>query len=180
MKKIFIIVVAILIVAGAAWYFMRPSSSAAVKTYINSTLGFEIKYPETWRSEECTYDQYGVVSFGDYTEPLLICNSDAPPLSYVNVNAIGPIGEYDRLIQNTQNGLDNVQRSDTELDGEPAVRIYGETRATEGPGVPVGIKMTLVFTKHADKIYLVSHWNLENKDHTAELEQMLKSFRFTN
>ena len=160
-----IILAAILIVAAAAFGYF--TGGVSMKAYTNQTLGFEIEYPETWRSEECTYEQYGIVSFGDHAEPLLICNSDAPPLSYINVNVIGPAGDLEGLLKNTFEGLDNSRRSDDKLDGKPAVRIYGETRPTEGPGVPVGTKMTFVFAEHSGKIYLVSHWNLENKDYLS-------------
>jgi hypothetical protein len=184
MKKIIWLLIAVIVVAGLGIYFLSDrfggtdAGTENWKTYSNSVLGFEVKYPENWRNEECTYEGFGIVGFGDSSEPLLICNSDAPPLSYVNVQVGAPAAEFDRLIQNTLDNLDNVSRTDTELDGRPAVKIYGEARPSEGPGLPAGIKMTLLFAKEDGKVYSITHWNLENEDHLQEFEKMSSSFKF--
>lgn len=148
------------------------------QTYSDRELGFEVKYPEEWRTEECRFEQFGIVAFGNATGNLLICNSDATPTANVLVQVGGPASQYDLLLKNLQDNLDNVKKSDTTLGGEPAVEIYGESRQIEGPGLPAGVKMTQLFTKKGDRIYSISHWNVENKDYMNEYGQMVESFRF--
>lgn len=187
-NKIFIPLIAGLIVIVAGVFFLsfyfgvfgadNSGDFDDEKVYSNSVLGFEIKYPDKWRTEECTYEQFGIVGFGDSSQPLLICNSDAPPLSYVNVQVGGPSSQYDLLIKNTEDNLDNVTKSEVQLNGRPAIKLYGEARPTEGPGLPAGTRMTFIFAKDADKIFIISHWNLENKDYLKEYEDMVATFKF--
>ena len=183
MKKIALLVIIIAVVA--LWFLFNERAGLGLdreeeKKYSNQPLGFEIKYPENWRSEECTYEGFGIIGFGDSSERLLICNSDAPPLSYVNVQVGGPAAQFDLLLDNLMQNLDNVSRADAKLDGRDAVRVYGETKPTEGPGLSAGIKMTMVFAKEKGKVYSVNHWNLENKDYTEEFDTMLSGFKFLN
>ena len=181
MKKVILAVIPVILFALLFLYvdgFSFGDKNGNQKTYSDEALGFEIKYPEAWRAEECTYEGFGIVGFGDSSEKLLVCNSDAPPLSYINVQVGGPAAQFDLILDNLLNNLDNTSRIDMELDGRPAVKIYGETKPTEGPGLPVGIKMIMVFTKERGKVYSVNHWNLDNKDYTKEFDEMLSTFKF--
>lgn len=175
----FVIAAVVLVAAGLVWWnYGAPTDPGSGKTYSNETLGFEIQHPESWRSEQCTFEGFGIIAFGDTAEQMLLCNSDAPPLSYVNVQVGAPAAQFDLLIQNTLDNLDNVSRTDTELDGRPAVRIYGVTRPTEGPGLPAGIQITLLFAKEHGKVYSVNHWNMENEDFIKEFDNMVSTFKF--
>jgi|SRR3989344_898681 len=175
-----VLIIAVLI-GGLLWARERnqPANTAEWATYIGHELGFQIKHPREWRHEHCLTDGFGIVGFGEGEEQLLICNSDAPPLSYVNVAVVGLASDYDTLVKNLSEGLEDSKREDILVAGQNAVKISGETpEPGEGPGLPEGIKQTYIALTHNNKIYLLMHFNLENKNYIKEFNGMVQSFQF--
>ena len=181
-KRIYVIVI-LIVVLMAGFYLWRSNNDQVVETddwatYVSPELGFQVEYPDDWRHEDCLTDGFGIVAFGEGEEQLLICNSDAPPLSYVNVAVVGLASDFDSLVQNMTQGLKDVERSDILVAGQNAVKIFGKTPDSEGPGLPEGIEETNILLTHNNKIYLLMHFNLENKDYLDKFYKMVESFQF--
>ena len=63
--------------------------------------------------------------------------------------------------------------------GENVVKISGETpEPGEGPGLPEGIEQTYIALTHNNKIYLLMHFNLEDKNYLDTFYKMVESFQF--
>ncbi|GEM_PF-2845695 len=185
MRKIILVIFVLVAVIAAYFVFVwvkggnKPDNNTANwGTYTSQEMGFQIEYPKEWRYEDCLTGGFGIVGFGQSDEKLLICNSDAPPLSYVNVAVVGLASDFDSLVKNLMEGLKNTKREDVLVAGQNAVKITGETPGTDGPGLPKGIKETNILLTHDNKIYLLMHFNLKNKDYLDTFYKMIGSFHF--
>ena len=106
MKKTAIIIGVLIIIALVAGLLVIKGRTGPDEnvdnwgTYVGHELGFQIRHPGEWRPEHCLTEGFGIVGFGEGDEQLLICNSDAPPLSYVNVAVVGLASDFETLVKN--------------------------------------------------------------------------------
>lgn len=157
-----------------------PSASPTLKTYRDESFGFQISYPDTWRSEECREERYGalLVSFGD-RQDMLVCNSDAPVQGYVNITAQKNQSTDTQEIQNLMRSLEGAVRTDITIDGKPGVRIRGTTTGGEGPGPEAGITQIVIFTSANNTAYRLIYLDIGRQDYSALFDQVVTTFKFT-
>jgi len=166
----------------AAKYFdiwpYSEQSSPDEQTYKSDDYGFELSYPKSWHHEECRDSgpggTYLLVSFGD-VQDLVVCNSDAPILGYVNITVLpGSIDQ--REIDSVFTNVDNPNRQNVTIDGNSAVRVEGTTKQQEGPAPEPGLKYIAIWTERSGALYRFIF--IGKAEDAAKFDRVVSTFKF--
>lgn len=176
---------AVIIIAAGVYVWLDSisllpgSTTKNWQTYTSNDFGFTIKHPDTWSVKECLSDGYGIIGFGE-SENVLVCSSDAPPTTPVNIQIFGKADLFDSYVEAIAASLENVTRTNLTIDGSNAVKLSGTTPAHEGPGFAAGTSQTMVLFPYADKIYQIFYVAGDSADYSSVFESMIGSFKTIN
>ena len=148
------------------------------QTYSNEPYKFQISYPKTWHVQECNDSspegEYVLASFGD-AEDLVICNSDAPIQGYINIGAGPGTAVNEQEVAGTMEALDDARRSNVTLDGQPAIRVEGLTKALDGH-IEAGQKLIMLQVAKDTVLYRI--FFIGDTANAKLFDDTLKTFTF--
>ena len=153
------------------------SDTSNWQTYRNDEFGFEVKYPEGWK----TLWSLGMGSAGLSVNPPNkegIFSTSNISLSWgyeINGEKINEITEEDieETLEKFKAVVDNFQQENIVINDVSAVRARG----LNNEEILVGTKNVIILFIHKDILYTISYSSI-NGDYEREFNQILSTFRF--
>jgi|SRR3989344_3149899 len=147
------------------------------KTYTNEKYGFEVRYPLSWFSVDCSSSYIGF-SYSQSKLPACFTNQNQPHIN-IKVTEGSTIG-IEKYIEGAQRSMDNSSKAMiTVNDNISAAKLTGLVKPEEGPGPAGGLQTIEVVFSYNNNIYQVYYYGLDNKDYSQIFDQILSTFRFT-